>query len=129
MFGGFNGDGDALTGDHGNDWFVLGPYSVTIECGRQDGTDAIFGFHAGDVFRFTDVVSPKEVRVEQVGEDAWMHIGGIGGTGADHTIIGFMGMDLHDLHPSFDANGHLTVTHIDDPVNQSAAGSDITLIG
>jgi len=129
MFGGFNGDGDVLTGDTGNAWFVLGPNNITVECGRQDGTDAIFGFHVGDVFRFTDIISLKEVRIEQIGEDAWVNIGGLGGMGTDHTAVAFKGMDLHDLHPSFDATGRFTITHIDDHVNQPVAASDLHLLG
>ena len=129
MVGGFDGDGDVLIGEGGNEGFVLGPYNATVECGRQGGTDAIFGFEAGDVVRFTDIVSPKECSVEQVGVDAWGHIGGLGGTGADHTVMTFMGMDLHDLLPSFDATGHLTITHIDDPVNRPVAVSDVNLLG
>jgi len=129
MFGGFEGDGDVLISGKGDDWFVLGPYNVTVECGRQDGTDAIFGFHAGDVFRFTDIVSPKEFRVEQIGEDAWVNIGGLGGTGTDHTVVVFKGMDLHDLNPSFDATGHITITRIDDHVSQPTAPSDMHLFG
>jgi len=81
------------------------------------------------VFRFTDIISPKEVRIEQIGEDAWVNIGGLGGTGTDHTAVAFKGMALHDLHPSFDATGHLTITHIDDHVNPPVAASDLNLLG
>ena len=81
------------------------------------------------MFRFTDIISPKEVRIEQIGEDAWVNIGGLGGTGTDHTAVAFKGMDLHDLHPSFDATGHFTITHIDDHVNQRVAASDLNLLG
>ncbi len=56
VVGGFDGDGDVLIGDGGNDWFVLGPYNATVEYGRQGGTDAVFGFHAGDVFRFAETL-------------------------------------------------------------------------
>jgi hypothetical protein len=129
MFGGFDGDGDVLIGNKGDNWFVLGPNAITVECGRQDGTDAIFGFHAGDAFRFTDIVSPKEIRAEQIGEDTWVNIGGLGGMGTDNTAVAFKGMDLHDLRLGFDATGHFMITHIDDHVSQPVATSDVNPIG
>ena len=129
MFGGFDGDGDVLIGNKGDNWFVLGPNAITVECGRQDGTDAVFGFHAGDAFRFTDIVSPKEIRAEQIGEDTWVNIGGLGGMGTDNTVMVLKGMGLHDLHLGFDATGHFMITHIDDHVSQPVATSDVNPFG
>jgi hypothetical protein len=129
MFGGFDGGGDVLKGSKGDDWFILGSGNCTIEAGRQDGTDAIFGFHAGDAFRFTDIVSPKEIRAEQIGEDAWVSIGGLGGMGTDNTVMVLKGMGLDDLHLGFDATGHFMITHIDDQVSQPVANSDVNPIG
>ena len=128
MFGGFDGGGDVLKGSKGSDWFILGSGNCTIEAGRQDGTDAIFGFHAGDAFRFTDIVSPKEIRVEQIGEDTWVNIGGLGGMGTDNTVMVLKGMDLHDLHLGFDATGHFMITHIDGHVSQPVATGDVNPI-
>jgi Ca2+-binding RTX toxin-like protein len=117
LVGGLTAAGDLLSGGVGDDLYGIGGDGpVTITEGRQGGSNTVWGFGAGDVFRFEGAISPREVGRAQDGADTVLTFGGFMGAGPDHTTVRLVDVSLADLQGAVTPEGGLTFTFVDHTV-------------